>query len=154
VPAEIEKDAKEWETEIDPDWTKRAEIEKVAKEWETEIGPDWTKRVKAKGYAGVRIKDLAESLGHGGLYASFYRITSSGVHAADAANHIPLDEGMEGDWRCTPSTDRIARTLRMASLFLIRIVQTADERLGLGLKETAEELLGKVEGMRLRFPDS
>jgi len=134
----------------------RAEIEKDATERETEIGKEWPKRVKEAGYAGIKIKDLAESLGYGRLYASVYRITSSGVHASDATSHVRLDEGMDGDWRflAAPGTDGIAKTLRLASLFLLKIVEVADARLGLGCKEKGDKLLGKVEGMRLEFPPS
>lgn len=133
----------------------RTEILRQATEWEKEIGPEWTKRLK-EGYAGVRIINLAESLGFGQLYHSVYRITSPGVHAGDATGHIRLDDDPESECRFTvaPSTDGIANTLKFASLLLIKILEVAEEPLGLGLKERNEELLADVEGMRIDFPES
>jgi hypothetical protein len=130
------------------------EILRQATEWETEIGPDWAKRLK-DGYAGVKVLNLAESLGFGQLY-SVYRITSGGVHAADATKHIRLDDDPKAEWRfqAAPSTDGIANTLKFASLLLNKIIEVADERLGLGLKERNEKLLGEIEGMRIDFPES
>jgi Family of unknown function (DUF5677) len=133
----------------------RTEIVRQATEWETEIGPDWAKRLK-EGYAGVKVINLAESLGFERLYHSIYRITSGGVHATDATGHIRLDDDPKAEWRfgAAPSTDGIANTLKFASLLLIKIFEVADERLGLGLKERNEKLLGEVEGMRIDFPES
>ena len=133
----------------------RTEILRQATEWETEIGPDWAKRLK-EGYAGVKVINLAESLGFERLYHSIYRITSGGVHATDATGHIRLDDDPKAEWRfgAAPSTDGIANTLKFASLLLIKILEVADERLGLGLKERNEKLLGEVEGMRIDFPES
>lgn len=123
----------------------RTEILKQATEWETEIGPDWTKRLK-EGYAGVKIVSLAESLGFAQLYHSIYRITSGGVHAADATGHIRLDDDPKAEWRfrAAPGTDGIANTLKFASLLLIKVMEAADERLGLMLKERKDKLLGRV----------
>jgi hypothetical protein len=42
--------------------------------------------------AGVKVINLAESLGFERLYYSIYRITSGGVHATDATEHISLDD--------------------------------------------------------------
>ena len=133
----------------------RTEILRQATEWETEIGLDWARRLK-EGYAGVKVINLAESLGFERLYHSIYRITSGGVHATDATAHIRLDDDPKAEWRfeAAPSTDGIAKTLKFASLLLIKILQVADERLGLGLKERNEKLLGEVEGMRVDFPES
>jgi hypothetical protein len=131
----------------------RTEILKQATEWETEIGPEWTKRLK-DGYAGVKIVSLAESLGFAPLYHSIYRITSGGVHAADATGHIRLDDDRKAEWRfsAAPTTDGIANTLKFASLLLIKVLEVADERLGVGLKERKDKLLAEVEGMRIEFP--
>jgi hypothetical protein len=57
-------------------------IDRDATQWERVIGPEWTKRLK-RGYAGVNIEHLTESLGFGQLYA-MYRIQSSGIRAGDA----------------------------------------------------------------------
>ena len=51
-------------------------------------------------------------------------------------------------------TFHLANTLNFASLLLIKILEGADERLALGLKERNEKLLGEVEGMRIDFPVS
>jgi Family of unknown function (DUF5677) len=133
----------------------RAEILKQATEWETEIGPDWTKRLR-EGYAGVKIVNLAESLGYAPLYHSVYRIASGGVHAGDATGHIRLDDDPKAEWRfqATPSTDGIANTLKFASLLMIKILEVADDRLGLGLKQRKQRLLAEVERMRIDFPES
>jgi len=133
----------------------RTEILSQATEWQTEIGTDWTKRLK-EGYAGVKVIDLAESLGFGQLYHSIYRIASGGVHAADATGHIRMDDDPEAEWRfrAAPGTDGIANTLAFSSLLLIRILEVADERLGLGLKERNEKLLAEVKAMRIDFPES
>jgi hypothetical protein len=133
----------------------QTEILKQATEWETEIGPDWTKRLK-EGYAGLKIVSLAESLGFGPLYHSIYRITSGGVHAADATGHVRLDDDPKAEWRfqAAPGTDGIATTLKFASLLLIKVLEVADERLGLGLEERKDKLLVEVEGMKIDFPES
>jgi len=133
----------------------RTEIVRQATEWETEIGPEWAKRLK-EGYAGVKVINLAESLGFERLYHSIYRIMSSGVHATDATGHIRLDDDPKAEWRfgAAPSTDGIANTLKLASLLLIKILEVADERLGLGLKARNEKLLGEVDGMRIDLPES
>jgi len=44
--------------------------------------------------------------------------------------------------------------LVFASLLLVKILEVADGRLGLGLKEINVNLLGKIEGMRVDFPES
>jgi Family of unknown function (DUF5677) len=133
----------------------RTEILRQATEWETEIGSEWAKRLK-EGYAGVNIFNLADSLGFGWLYISIYRITSGGVHAADAIGHVHLDDDPDAEWRfaVAPSDDGIALSLKFASLLLIKILEAADERLGLGLKKKNEKLLGEVKGMRTEFPES
>jgi hypothetical protein len=133
----------------------RTEILKQATEWETEIGPDWTKRLK-EGYAGVKIVSLAESLGFAPLYHSIYRITSGGVHAADATGHLRLYDDPKAEWRfqAAPGTDGIANTLKFASLLLVKVLEVADERLGLGLKARKDKLLAEVEGVRIEFPES
>jgi hypothetical protein len=61
-------------------------IERDATKAEAEVGEQWAKRILDVGaYAGVTVQHLAESLGFLELYLSVYRVTSSGVHAADAA---------------------------------------------------------------------
>lgn len=133
----------------------RTEIVRQATEWEAEIGLEWARRLK-EGYAGVKVINLAASLGFERLYHSIYRITSSGVHATDATGHIRLDDDSKAEWRfgAAPSTDGIANTLKLASLLLIKILEVADERLRLGLKARNEKLLGEVEGMRIDLPES
>ncbi len=133
----------------------RTEIVRQATEWEAEIGPEWAKRLK-EGYTGVKVINLAESLGFERLYHSIYRITSRGVHATDATGHIRLDDDPKAEWGfgAAPSTDGIANTLKLASLLLVKILEVADERLGLGLKARNEKLLGEVEGMRIDLPES
>ena len=61
-------------------------------EAEQELGEEWTKRVKKNGFAGVKVVDLAHSLGFETLYPSMYRPASEGVHAADALDHVRADE--------------------------------------------------------------
>ncbi len=136
--------------------SKEARVEALRQEteWEAEIGTDWTKRLK-DGYAGVKVIHLAESLGFGRLYHSIYRITSGGVHAADATGHIQLDDDPNADWRfkVAPSMDGIATSMEFASLLMIKILEVANERLGLGMKEQIEELLGEVKGLQTDVPE-
>jgi hypothetical protein len=133
----------------------RAVIEKAATDFETEIGPEWTRRVKERGYAGINVKDLAESLGYGQLYPSIYRITSAGVHATDSTDFIHLDEDTESSVRFSVSarTEGVANTLKFASLVFLNIIEAAETRLGLGLKKSGDELMEEVKRMRGEFPD-
>lgn len=133
--------------------TKLNHINRIAADWETEIGAEWTKRLKKKGYSGVSVKDLAESLGYGQLYATTYRLSSAGVHASDASSHVQIDDDLDGEWRfyAVSSSAGVARILGFASLMLVMIVQAANNRLGLSLKEKTDELLVRAQQMRLDF---
>jgi hypothetical protein len=127
-------------------------IEKTAKDWEAEIGPDWTKRLK-RGFSGLTVKDLAESFGYGELYP-VYRIMSGGVHASDSTDFIHPDDSSESGVRfsVSASVEGVANTLKFASVLLVHIVQAADARLGLGLKTASDDLMKRVETMRIEFP--
>jgi hypothetical protein len=115
----------------------RVTIEQHATEWEGEIGEEWTARItNARGYAGVSVQHLAESLGFAELYPSVYRISSSGVHAANAASFIDLDDDAESGVRFSASsnTGGIANALGFASLMLTNVIRLADDRLKLGIE--------------------
>jgi hypothetical protein len=113
----------------------RVTIEQHATEWEGGIGKEWAAQItNARGYAGVSVQHLAESLGFAELYPSVYRISSSGVHAANAASLIDLDDDAEDGVRFSASsnTDGIANALGFASLMLTNVIMLANHRLGSG----------------------
>jgi uncharacterized protein DUF5677 len=129
------------------------QVEDACAGWEKVIGPVWTERVKRKGYAGVSIKDLSESLGMGALYATMYRLHSAGVHGTDAANHSEFDEGFGWRFSVLPSTEGIAFSLGFTTLMMIAILKTVDRRLNLGIRQRIKDLSKKVAKMRYEFPD-
>jgi len=134
----------------------RVLIETDATAWEMEIGAVWTRLVKERGYAGISIKDLAESLGYAQLYASIYRITSAGVHATDSTDFVELEEDAEipGRFAISASTEGIAKTFSLASLVFLSIIQVADMQLGLGLKKRGDLLMEEAKPMRVDYPNS
>ncbi len=94
----------------------RVTIEQQATEWEGEIGEEWTARItNARGYAGVSVQHLAESLGFAELYPSVYRISSSGVHEANAASFIDLDDDAESGVRFSASSNTAGSPMPSAS---------------------------------------
>jgi len=53
----------------------KATLKTNAERWEAKIGPEWTKRLKrTRMYSGVKLKDLATSLGLNGAYDAAYWI--------------------------------------------------------------------------------
>jgi hypothetical protein len=132
----------------------RAKLEADAAELEAVIGPDWTKRVKRHGYAGVNIFDLADTFGMSHVYASVYKITSSGVHAADAMSHFAGDVDSTNDFNfhVSPDPGDIPKTLSFASMVMVQIVQDVDARFNFGLRQMTEDLSKKAGMMRVEFP--
>jgi hypothetical protein len=58
----------------------RETIEQHATEWEREIGEEWAARImNARGYAGVSVQHLAESLGFAQLYPSVAHVSEAGL---------------------------------------------------------------------------
>jgi hypothetical protein len=110
--------------------------------------------LKRSGFAGIRVQDLAVSLGRAALYSSVYRIASQGVHAQDALDHVLLKDGENEDSQCmaAPGTEYTASILRVASIIMVMIVEASDKRFGFGLEEKVNELKVKVGRMRNAFP--
>lgn len=132
----------------------RKQVDDACAGWEADLGPEWTKRVSAQGYAGVHLKDLSQSLGLGGLYATIYRLGSSGVHAADSAEHSEWRDGEEGGWwfSVIPTQKEIALALGFSTALLFAILKSADGLLNLGCCKVIEGLGPKLAGMRHDFP--
>ena len=110
---------------------------------------------RTRSYAGVTVQHLAESLGFVELYRSVYPISSSRVHAANAASFIDLDDDAESGVRFSASsnTGGIANALGFTSSMLTNVIMLADHRLKLGIETQAVALHEKAQHMRLDFPD-
>lgn len=132
----------------------RQETDLMTQDWEQKLGAVWSKRVKENGYAGVKVIDLARSLGYETLYPSMYRPASEGVHATDALRHVRIDEETgEIFFKLAPDREGVANTLRFASLLLFKILDISDERLGLGLRSQLDPMLDRINAMKLEFPE-
>lgn len=128
----------------------RQEVDQDALRWEADLGPEWTKRVRSQKFAGVSILDLARSLGFGQLHAAIYGPQSGSVHASDGLSHMAGDD-LTGEIRfvVSVSTDDVAITLRHASTLLWKVLEVANDQLGLGLEKELSALLARISAMRL-----
>lgn len=123
--------------------------------YKTMLGPAWTKLVMRKGYAGIHVSDLAESLGFSEIYASVYKIASGGVHAADAMNHVvgQCEDLNDFHFMISPNPENVPTTLNFASRVMVTIIQEANDRFGFGLEQRAENLMTKLGEMSIEFPE-
>lgn len=133
----------------------RARLDESLEEAKGWLGPAWSRRVKEKGYAGVHISDLAAGLGFSDVYASVYKITSSGVHAADAMSHVVLDKDTLDDLKVDvyPKPGDVPNTLAFATMVMVQIIREVDARLYLGLEQWCDEYGEKTGTMRTEVPE-
>ncbi len=130
--------------------------EKHSKEDNDEIGPEWTKRQKSSNsYAGVRIQDLADSLGMGFIYHSFYRPACPGIHASDARKYVDVQETPDGRmmFSAVSSPKGVAEALALSSLAMVEVLRAANDRLGLGIEEKVCQLAERTPLMAHRLPE-
>lgn len=123
----------------------QSEIRKLAQDARNAIGPAWAERQKqTSSYAGVQIKDLAQSYGVLDFYRSIYHRQSRTVHATDGLDFIDTSNGLNLD--IGPSPDHVDVTLQLAASLLVGAIETLDERLGLGFKTEVKQRLKEIKG--------
>lgn len=113
----------------DPD-----EIRRAAKKARKAIGSGWEKRQKdKKGYAGLSVRDLADSYGFLKYYLSIYRHQSHAVHGSDALLYFTSHED-GGDLKLNlgPAPTQIDTILFIGTTMTAGSIELLDKRLGLG----------------------
>jgi hypothetical protein len=103
----------------------------------------------------VRIRDLADSLGKGFVYYTFYRPACAGVHGADAKRFIDVAEHADGSltFSTTSSPKGVAEALVLSSMAIIEVLDVANKRLGLSIEEHLRELAQRGRLMARRLPE-
>jgi hypothetical protein len=130
--------------------------EKQMKETQDEIGLEWASRQKgSNSYAGVRIRDLADSLGKSFIYHTFYKPACAGVHGGDARKFADVVENADGSLTfSTVSNPRgVAEALVLSSMAMIDVLDVANKRLGLDIEGRITALAQQGRLMAHRFPD-
>jgi hypothetical protein len=133
-----------------------ARAEKTLKEDRDEIGAKWADRQqKGRSYSGVRIEDLADSLGMTFIYDAFYRPACPGVHGADARKYVDICESEDGGLMLSTSSSArgVAEALVLSSLALVEVLQVANQRWGLEIDENLRPLAERVSEMTTQLPE-
>jgi hypothetical protein len=99
---------------------------------QNEVGLVWWKQLK-EGYAGLKVKNLADSFGVVAYYAMVYGPQSEVAHAADAFGHFEVsDDQSHATLSLAPSPDGIGPRLHLATLVFLCCVASLHNRLQLG----------------------
>jgi hypothetical protein len=125
-------------------------ILETAKEAERKIGVAWSKRLKGqRNYAGVSIRDLADSLRILHWYNSVYGIQSSVAHARDAIDHVDFSESTSGEFMLDlgPNCEAVDEPLRVSCALFIGAINIVNTRLGLGLDGQVDDLIARLQEM-------
>jgi hypothetical protein len=125
------------------------------KEYYDEIGAEWVKRQQQeRGFAGVSVYHLAESLDLLHLYHNFYRPASARVHGSDASRFVEVTERPTGGltFSATSSTKGVAEVLVLSSLALFEILSVTNKRLGLSLENKLSVIAPRIQRMAHRLP--
>lgn len=115
------------------------EIRDSAKAARRGIGSGWVKRQEKTTYAGISIRDLADTYKLLPYYLSIYRHQSKGVHGMNAG--LYFDGGLaEGTFKLNlgPDSKRVNHALFIASAIMAGAIQLLDKRLGLGFAEEVD----------------
>src|SRR6266478_3868902 len=124
--------------------------EKQVKETQDEIGPEWVSRQKGSdSYAGVRIRDLADSLGKTFIYHMFYKPACPGVHGADARKFVDVVENVDGSltFSTVSSAKGVAEALVLSSTAMMDVLNVANKRLGLEIESQINALAQRARLM-------
>jgi hypothetical protein len=96
------------------------------------VGHLWWGLLK-QGYSGLKVKDLADSLGVAAYYGMIYGPQSEVAHAGDAFGHFDVSDDLS---HCllalAPAPDEIGPRLHLASLVFLGCVASLHNRLQLG----------------------
>ena len=104
-----------------------ATIAALAQEAEKRIGAHWASRVRKRGFAGVSIRDLAESLRVLPWYKSVYALQSTSVHAGDALAFVePHGQGFHCSLGLGPNTELVKGILRAVNPLFLGAVAIMD----------------------------
>ena len=124
----------------------RETLKKDAQLRESEIGPEWTKRLKkARTYSGVKLKDLAISLGLGSAYDTAYFFMSDVTHGADGMSYIRsanLRSEIQLNWYA--ESGEVIRVLVSGNSSMCASAQLLNKRLGLGQKHRLDLLWQRI----------
>jgi hypothetical protein len=127
--------------------------EEDAKKEANEIGPKWAAVQKEnRTYSGLTALELAESIGMPVIYHSFYRPASAGVHATDATDLVNVSERPDGGltFAAVVSDKGVAAALSFSSLLMLQVLNTGNQRFGLGLDGRLGELAPRVRELALK----
>jgi Family of unknown function (DUF5677) len=149
-----ERRSKEYITEKIGDLDKmQANLPRIGKEAAKArrmIGGAWAERQKEhKGFAGVSVRDLADTYKLLPYYLTIYRQQSDIVHGANAIDYFETD-ALDSSLRLNlgPNPDGIDTVLFIATALMVGAAEILNERLGLGfdaeLKRTVRYL--KAQG--------
>lgn len=117
------------------------ELSKIAK---GAIGSAWAQRQKQAGsYAGVKIKDLAQSYGLLDHYLSIYHRQSKTVHGTDGNDFFDIADGLKLD--IGPSPVNVEAVLFLAATMVVGAAEVLDGRLGLGFKSEIKRRLRELK---------
>ncbi len=120
-----------------------------------EVGAEWLERLKKTGtFSGIKIVDLAESLGMSFLYHTFYRPSSAGVHGTNARKFIDPEVQSDGSitFHANLSPRGVAEALIFSSLMMFEVLDVTNQRFGLGLDERLGKLAPRIQNMTKRLP--
>ena len=96
------------------------------------VGEAWWKALK-RGPAGLKVKDLAESLGVPAYYVMIYGDQSEVAHAGDGFRHFDVaDDESHGLLDLSPCPDGIGRGLRVSCLVFLGCLTIVHNRLQFG----------------------
>lgn len=96
------------------------------------VGEKWWKALKL-GQAGLRVKDLADSLGVFAYYVMVYGDQSEVAHAGDGFRHVHVaDDESHGLLDLSPSPEGIGGGLRIACLVFLGCLTSVHNRLEFG----------------------
>jgi hypothetical protein len=123
------------------------------------IGSEWAEKLrKSKSYAGVSIRDLAESLGVLPYYNSVYAFQCQSSHAKDAIDHVDFEKNGKAQVPALqlalgPKCPEVGQFLELACTVLIGALIVLDQRLRLGFEKEIASFWTKL-GNRCRTPGS
>jgi hypothetical protein len=118
-------------------------LQKAARKAKTMIGAGWADRQEtSRGFAGVKIRHLADSYGLLEYYLTVYRYQSDIVHGTNALEYLDI-EAFDDSLRLnlSPNPNGIDTVLFTATTFMAGAADVLNRRLGLGFGQPVKEAM-------------
>jgi hypothetical protein len=128
-----------------------------AQEAESRIGSLWAERLRKRGnYAGVSIRDLADSLRVLHWYNAVYAFQSSVAHAGDALSFVDPPGADQRDLLLglSPDVEHVGQVLQVAVVLFLGALSIVNSRLKLGFDERVDAMIQSMKECSRQEPNA